>query len=81
MQSSFLTDSIVIGVSYYPEHWPKERWPEDIRLMKEAGIQAVRIVELAWSFLEPEDGRFEFGWVDDFIRLADENGIRVRPFL
>jgi hypothetical protein len=27
-----------LGAAYYPEHWPEERWPEDIRLMQEAGF-------------------------------------------
>lgn len=72
-----LEDKIVFGVSYYPEHWPRERWPEDIRLMKEAGIQVLRLAELAWSFLEPEDGKFDFEWLDDFLRLAGDNGLRA----
>ena len=38
---------ISFGVDYYPEHWPKERWLEDIRLMKEMGIQAVRMGEFS----------------------------------
>ena len=29
------------GVDYYPEHWPEERWPEDARLMAEAGFNVV----------------------------------------
>lgn len=68
---------IYIGASYYPEHWPRERWAEDIRLMKEAGIHALRMAELAWSFLEPEDGRFDFEWLDQFIDMAYKEGIEV----
>ena len=34
------------GADYYPEHWPKERWAEDARLMKEANINVVRLAEL-----------------------------------
>jgi beta-galactosidase len=37
------------GVDYYPEHWPEERWPEDARLMAEAGVNVVRLAEFAWS--------------------------------
>ena len=32
---------IHFGVDYYPEHWPKERWETDARLMKDMGIQIV----------------------------------------
>lgn len=45
--------------------------------MNEAGIRVVRLAELAWSFLEPKDGCFDFGWLDDFIDIAQEHRIRV----
>ena len=51
---------IHFGVDYYPEHWPKERWETDARLMKDMGIQIVRMAEFAWQALEPEKGRFCF---------------------
>ena len=38
-----------LGVAYYPEVWPQEQLDEDIRLMLEAGLNAVRIAEFAWS--------------------------------
>jgi len=25
---------MLIGADYYPEHWPKERWETDLKLMK-----------------------------------------------
>jgi len=43
------------GVDYYPEHWPEERWPEDARLMAQAGVNLVRLAEFAWSRLEPRE--------------------------
>lgn len=59
------------GVDYYPEHWPEERWEEDCRLMSEAGITVVRILEFAWSRLEPEAGRYDFAWVERFLSLLE----------
>jgi beta-galactosidase len=62
------------GADYYPEHWPEERWPEDARLMAEAGFNVVRLAEFAWSRLEPSDGQFDFGWLDraiDVLALRD----------
>ena len=45
-----------IGSAYYPEQWPEANWKEDIRLMKLAGFNTVRLGDFAWSTLEPEAG-------------------------
>jgi beta-galactosidase len=39
----------MLGVCYYPEHWPEEWWEDDARRMREVGISFVRIAEFAWS--------------------------------
>ncbi|MFL5761112.1 MAG: beta-galactosidase [Thermomicrobiales bacterium] len=64
-----------LGAAYYPEHWPPERWPEDVRLMREAGLSVVRMAEFAWSVMEPEAGRFDFEWLDSAIGLLADAGI------
>ena len=72
-----LERKIYIGATYYPEQWPRERWPEDIRLMKEAGIDVLRLAESAWAKLEPEDGKFDFSWLDDFMQMAADAGFKI----
>ena len=64
------------GADYYPEHWPEERWPEDVRLMQEAGFNVVRLAEFAWSKMEPSEGQFDFGWLDRAIELLGMHGIK-----
>ena len=64
-----------IGVDYYPEHWPRERWDTDARLMQEAGFNVVRLAEFAWVNLEPSEGRFEFAWLEDALGVLGEHGI------
>ena len=49
-------DPLMLGVCYYPEHWPEAWWAEDARRMREAGITYVRIGEFAWSRYEPDAG-------------------------
>lgn len=63
------------GVDYYPEHWPRERLDRDVTLMKEIGIEIVRMGEFSWSKFEPGEGRFEFQWLDHVIERLGENGI------
>src|SRR5215468_3984277 len=57
-------DTILYGAAYYPEYMPYERTDKDIALMKEAGINVVRVGESTWDLWEPEDGRFEYAWMD-----------------
>ena len=64
-----------LGAAYYPEHWPEERWPEDIHLMKEAGFTVARMGEFAWSTFEPAEGEFYFDWLGRAIDLLADNGI------
>ena len=68
---------IPYGVDYYPEHWPRERWETDARMMAECGFNVVRVGEFAWSVFEPEPGRYEFGWLDEAMEILDRHGIKI----
>lgn len=70
-------DKVQIGVCYYPEHWDPSLWEEDVQLMKATGVRVVRLAEFAWSRLEPADGQFAFGWLDQAIDLFHKYRIRV----
>jgi beta-galactosidase len=64
------------GVDYYPEQWPEARWPEDAQQMWAAGVRVVRLAEFAWSLFEPEEGRFEWGWLDRAMEVLGGVGLR-----
>jgi beta-galactosidase len=70
-------DTILYGAAYYPEYMPYERTDQDIALMKKAGINVVRIGESTWGLWEPEDGHFEYAWMDSAIEKLHAAGIRV----
>lgn len=76
-ESNQTQPTLYIGTAYYPEHWPEERWLEDIRLMVEAGINVVRMGEFAWSTLEPAEGEFQLEWLDRIIGLLALYGIKT----
>jgi beta-galactosidase len=65
------------GVDYYPEQWEQSRWSTDVQLMREAGVNVVRLAEFAWSRMEPQQGHYQFAWLDKVINLLGENGIQV----
>ncbi len=70
-------ESILYGAAYYPEYMPYERLEQDARLMQQAGLTVVRVGESSWGLWEPEDGRFEFGWMDRVVERMHKAGIKV----
>jgi beta-galactosidase len=70
-------DTVLYGVAYYPEYMPYERLDQDVQLMQKAGISVVRIGESSWGLWEPEDGKFEFAWMDRVIEKLHAAGIRI----
>ena len=68
---------ILFGGDYNPEQWPEETWHEDVRLMKEAGVNSVTLGVFSWAKLEPRPGERDFGWLDRLMDLMHDNGIGV----
>ncbi|MCI8339660.1 MAG: beta-galactosidase [Lachnospiraceae bacterium] len=66
-----------IGVDYYPEQWDRSLWEKDVAMMKDAGVKVVRMGEFAWSRLEPQEGKYDFSWLDEIIGLFEKAGIEV----
>lgn len=65
------------GGDYNPEQWPEEIWAEDVRLMREAGVNLATVGVFAWSRLEPRPGEYDFAWLDRCLDLLHAHGIRV----
>ncbi len=65
------------GSAYYPEHWPEARWATDAPRMQAAGFNVVRIGEFAWCRMEPQEGVFDFAWMDRAIATLNAQGIQV----
>src|ERR1700687_5744955 len=69
--------NVLYGAAYYHEYMPYERLNKDVALMKEAGITVVRMGESTWSLWEPEDGKFEYAWMDRVVDAMSKAGIKV----
>lgn len=65
------------GADYNPEQWPREVWPDDVRLMREAGVTMVSLGIFSWSRIQPAEGEFDWEWLDEIIDLLHEGGIQV----
>ena len=66
-----------VGVFYYPEQWPRTQWPRDFEGMARLGFDFAHFAEFSWTYIEPEEGRFDFAWLDEAIALASKSGLRV----
>ena len=75
------------GVDYHPEQWvypyggtrekPEAAWQRDIEPMQTAGINVVRMGEFTWGICEPEEGKYDFGWLKRVMNLMGKAGIKV----
>jgi beta-galactosidase len=75
------------GVDYYPEQWvfpyggsadnPEGEWERDADLMVKAGINVVRIGEYSWGLCEPEEGKFDFAWLQRVMDVLADREIKV----
>lgn len=67
----------VTGVYYYPEHWDENQWERDFKKMHELGFEFTHFAEFAWAQLEPEEGKYDFEWLDRAIALAAKYDLKV----
>ena len=70
-------DFLLFGAAYYDEYMPYDRIDKDMELLKEAGMNVIRIAESTWSTWEPEDGVFDFTHLHRMLDAAVEYGIKV----
>jgi beta-galactosidase len=68
---------LAFGGDYNPEQWPADVRLEDIGLMKEAGVTLLSVAIFSWALLEPREGEYDFGWLDEVLDTLDAAGIKV----
>ncbi|MEH7117348.1 beta-galactosidase [Neobacillus vireti] len=72
-----MSEKLYHGAAYYPELWDERIIDEDIELMKQTGINVVRIGEFAWSNMEPKEGQFDLSFFRKVINKLYEHGIET----
>jgi len=68
---------IQYGGDYNPEQWPLATRIEDVALMQQAGVTLVSVGIFSWAQLEPREGEYDFGWLDDVLDRLAAAGIKV----
>jgi beta-galactosidase len=69
--------SLWFGGDYNPEQWDEAIWADDDRLMRAAQVNTATVGVFAWARLEPEEGRYDFGWLDDTLDRLARQQVRV----
>ena len=70
-------DRIYYGGDYNPDQWDEATIAEDMRMFKKAGINLLTLPVFSWSKLEPDEGVYDFEWLDKIIDQIWANGIYV----
>lgn len=72
-------NALLHGADYNPEQW--ENYPEiidqDIAMMQQAKCNVMSVGIFSWAKLEPKEGIFEFGWLDNILDKLYAAGIHV----
>ena len=71
------TPRLEYGADYNPEQWPRSTWDDDIEAMRAAGVTIVSLAIFSWARLEPVEGEYTFGWLDEVMDLLHAGGIAV----
>lgn len=65
------------GAQYYrTPNPPKEDWEHDLRLMKEQGMNTVRLWAM-WSWIHTSNDSFDFSHLDRLMELCREIGLNA----
>ncbi len=65
------------GVDWYPEQWEESRWVKDAERIASYGFTCARIMEFAWTIVEPEPGRYDFSLFDRAVKALADAGLGV----
>lgn len=75
--AKFSTDVFLYGASVYPELQTKAEQIKMLDLFQKGGFTVLRVGESSWGNLETAPGKFNFGWLREFLDEMHKRGIRA----
>jgi beta-galactosidase len=70
-------NKVLYGGDYNPEQWPRETWPEDMRLLSLAGIDILTINVFSWALLQPSQDEYDFSVLDAIVETVSKAGMKI----
>lgn len=68
---------ILYGGDYNPEQWPEETWEEDLRLLRQAGVNILTLNVFSWAALQPNESAYDFAKLDRIMNMVRDHGFLV----
>ncbi|PST46411.1 beta-galactosidase [Bifidobacterium callitrichos] len=68
---------MLYGGDYNPEQWPEEIWREDMRLLREAGVNEVTLNVFSWAQLQPSEDEYDFSKLDRIVETVTDAGLSI----
>jgi len=66
-KSQLKVGEFFFGADVYPELLTREEWNQMLDHFQRAQMNAVRVSESSWGNLETDSGKFDFGWLRNFL--------------
>lgn len=68
---------LYFGGDYNPDQWDEATIRKDMEYFQECHINYVALPVFSWAKLEPEEGVYQFEWLDRILDMIWEHGISV----
>lgn len=66
-----------LGVDYYPEMWDSSEMEKDLDNIADLGCNVIRIGEFCWHMEEPQEGKYDFSYLDRVTESAKKRNLKV----
>ena len=70
-------EMIYFGGDYNPDQWDEGTIDQDMELFKKAHVNMVVLPVFGWAKLEPEEGVYNFSWLDSVMDKLAANNVKV----
>ena len=72
-----IPDEFLYGASTYPELQTREEWNRMLDQFQKAHFKVVRVSESSWGNLETGPGKYNFGWLKDYLDDVQRHGMKA----